>query len=99
MDSINYQPLFSGNECFDFWRRESMQTVDSTGKILLTFRSHDLSHVRGNSGGEQVHAWNLKMAQKYPSPVKNQTTDVYFTFRIFLTIVFKVQLNGVLKKL
>ena len=32
-----------------------MQTVHSTGKILLTFRSHDLSHERtGNSGGEQV---------------------------------------------
>lgn len=71
-----------------------MQTVDSTGKILLTFQSHDLSHVRGNSGGD----CNLKMAQKYPSPVENQTTDVYFTFRIFLTMVFKVQLNGVLKK-
>ena len=79
--------------------RESMQTVDLTGKILPTFRGHDLSHARsGNSGGEKLYAWNLKMAQKYPSQVENQTTDVYFTFLTSLMIVFKVQLHGTLKK-
>ena len=49
-----------------------MQTVGSAGKILLTFRSHDVSHERsGNSGGEQVCACSLKMALNYPSPVEN----------------------------
>ena len=41
-----------------------MQTVDSTGKILLIFQSHDLSHERsGNSGGEQGC---LPFSQKNP---------------------------------
>jgi len=46
--------------------------VDSTGKNIAYLSKPCLSNERsGNSGGQRVYAWNVKMARNYPSPLEN----------------------------
>ena len=46
--------------------------VDSTGKNIAYLSKPCLSNEwSGNSGGQRVYAWNVKMARNYPSPLEN----------------------------